>query len=46
MPRDPGPFKVGETVLVPHTDKYYEAKVGAVRVGPICPPTYSLSTLK
>jgi hypothetical protein len=27
MPRDSGPFRVGERVLVPHTDKYYEAKV-------------------
>ncbi|KAK9820555.1 hypothetical protein WJX72_011618 [[Myrmecia] bisecta] len=24
--RDRGPFRVGERVLVPHTDKYYEAK--------------------
>ena len=27
MPRDRGPFRTGERVLVPHTDKYYEAKV-------------------
>ena len=25
--RDRGPFRIGEKVLVPHTDKYYEAKV-------------------
>jgi hypothetical protein len=24
---DSGPFSVGEKVLVPHTDKFYEAKV-------------------
>lgn len=24
---DTGPFSVGEKVMVPHTDKYYEAKV-------------------
>lgn len=24
---DTGPFSVGEKVLVPHTDKFYEAKV-------------------
>jgi mortality factor 4-like protein 1 len=24
---DTGPFAVGEKVLVPHTDKFYEAKV-------------------
>jgi hypothetical protein len=24
---DTGPFAIGEKVLVPHTDKYYEAKV-------------------
>ena len=27
MPRDRGPFRSGERVLVPHTDKYYEAKI-------------------
>ena len=27
MARDRGPFRTGERVLVPHTDKYYEAKV-------------------
>ncbi len=27
MPRDRGPFRNGERVLVPHTDKYYEAKI-------------------
>ena len=27
MPRDRGPFRVGERVLVPHTDKFYVAKV-------------------
>ncbi|EIE25227.1 MRG-domain-containing protein [Coccomyxa subellipsoidea C-169] len=26
MARDRGPFRTGERVLVPHTDKYYEAK--------------------
>ena len=26
--KDTGPFRVGERVLVPHTDKYYAAKVG------------------
>ena len=25
--KDTGPFKHGEKVLVPHTDKHYEAKV-------------------
>lgn len=24
---DTGPFSVGEKVLVPHTDKFYEAKI-------------------
>ncbi|CAL8461794.1 g1325 [Coccomyxa elongata] len=27
MARDRGPFRTGERVLVPHTDKYYEAKI-------------------
>ncbi len=27
MPRELGPFKIREKVLVPHTDKYYEARV-------------------
>ena len=26
-PKDTGPFKHGEKVLVPHTDKHWEAKV-------------------
>ena len=30
MPRDRGPFRVGERVLVPHTDKFYVAKVPLV----------------
>lgn len=30
MPKDTGPFKHGEKVLVPHTDKLYEAKVSGV----------------
>ncbi len=27
MPRDTGPYRVNERVLVAYTDKYYEAKV-------------------
>ncbi|GBF93094.1 hypothetical protein Rsub_05705 [Raphidocelis subcapitata] len=27
MASDAGPFSVGQSVLVPHTDKFYEAKV-------------------
>lgn len=27
MPRDTGPFKIKEQVLVAYTDKHYEAKV-------------------
>jgi hypothetical protein len=30
---DTGPFSVGEKVLVPHTDKYYEAKCLKARRG-------------
>ena len=30
-PRDRGLFRVGEKVLVPHTDKFYVAKVSAQR---------------
>ena len=30
-PRDRGPFRVGEKVLVPHTDKFYVAKVSGQR---------------
>lgn len=29
MPRDTGPFKIKEQVLVAYTDKHYEAKVPA-----------------
>lgn len=30
MPRDTGPFRVNQRVLVAYTDKYYEAKVHRV----------------
>jgi hypothetical protein len=38
MPRDSGPFRVGERVLVPHTDKYYDAKVSVCVTSAISVP--------
>lgn len=44
MARDRGPFRTGERVLVPHTDKYYEAKVCG-RMLPVCPQYWSVSII-